>query len=295
MKLVLLPAGTFVMGSPATEKDRYDDESPQRDVTIDDAFYMGVYPVTQEQYEQVMADVGGSASTACSQSASQAASQALSRPSSPASAAAASGANQPASRPPNSASGPVAIAPASRNSASAPSTAPASQPSFFTGPKNPVDRVSWSAAQEFCRRLSEKTGKIVRLPTEAEWEYACRAGTVTRFFFGDDPEYFELPDYAWFDQNSGAKTHAVGQKKPNPWGLYDICGNVWEWCSDYYMASYADAGSDDPEGPASGQYRVLRGGCWDRKAAYCRSAARYWFHPDIQLNWIGFRVVVEKP
>jgi formylglycine-generating enzyme required for sulfatase activity len=274
MRLELIPAGKFVMGSPAAEIDRADDEGPQHEVTISKPFYIGAFLVTQEQYEVVMAVPEPAPATT----------QAASSPST--------------SRPKARAGQPddeVAAPATSRPSTSAPASAPAaSQPSFFKGPKNPVERVSWVTANEFCRRLSQKTGRTVRLPTEAEWEYACRAGTITRFYYGDDLEYVELPQYAWFDQDSAGKTHPVAQKKPNALALFDMHGHVWEWCSDYYMPSYADSGSVDPTGPATGQYRVLRGGCWDRKAAYCRSAARYWFHPDIQLNWIGFRVVVEK-
>jgi formylglycine-generating enzyme required for sulfatase activity len=132
-------------------------------------------------------------------------------------------------------------------------------PSKFKGPTNPVESVTWDEAVEFCRRLSEKTGKTFRLPTEAEWEYACRAGTKTRFSFGDSESV--LGDYAWCTSNSGGKTHPVGQKKPNAWGLYDMHGNVWEWCADWF-GDYSSGSSTDPQGPGSGGSRVLRGGSW---------------------------------
>jgi formylglycine-generating enzyme required for sulfatase activity len=132
-------------------------------------------------------------------------------------------------------------------------------PSDFKGPTNPVDKVSWNEAVEFCRRLSEKTRKTVRLPTEAEWEYACRAGSKTRFSFGDSDSI--LGDYAWYRSNSGSKPHPVGQKKPNAWGLYDMHGNVWEWCADRY-GPYSSEASTDPQGAGSGSARVVRGGSW---------------------------------
>jgi formylglycine-generating enzyme required for sulfatase activity len=132
-------------------------------------------------------------------------------------------------------------------------------PSQFKGPTNPVENVSWSEAVEFCRKLSEKTGKTFRLPTEAEWEYACRAGTKTRFSFGDSDSV--LGDYVWYKSNSGGKTHPVGQKKPNAWGLYDMHGNVWEWCADW-LGPYSSKASVDPQGADPGGARVLRGGAW---------------------------------
>jgi len=132
-------------------------------------------------------------------------------------------------------------------------------PSKFKGPTNPVDSVTWDEAVEFCRKLSEKTGKAVRLPTEAEWEYACRAGSKTRFSFGDSDSV--LGDYAWCGSNSGGKTHPVGQKKPNPWGLYDMHGNLYEWCADW-RSPYSSKASTDPQGPGSGNRPGLRGGSW---------------------------------
>jgi len=132
-------------------------------------------------------------------------------------------------------------------------------PSHVKGPTNPVEVVSWDDAVLFCRKLSEKTGKTLRLPTEAEWEYACRAGTTTRFSFGDSES--ALGDYAWHKGNCGGKTQPVAQKKPNAWGLYDMHGNVKEWCADW-LGSYPTGTSVDPQGAASGVHRVARGGDW---------------------------------
>jgi formylglycine-generating enzyme required for sulfatase activity len=162
-------------------------------------------------------------------------------------------------------------------------------PSAFKGPMNPVESVSWDEAVEFCRRLSEKTGKTVRLPTEAEWEYACRAGTTTAFSFGDADS--ALGDYAWYSANSGNKTHPVGRKKPNAWGLYDMHGNVAEWCQDF-QGGYAAGAVTDPAGPGSGTSRVLRGASWRTNPDYCRSASRNYRTPDSRGNYCGFRVAV---
>jgi formylglycine-generating enzyme required for sulfatase activity len=160
-------------------------------------------------------------------------------------------------------------------------------PSSFKGPANPVETVSWNDATEFCKKLSEKTRQAVRLPTEAEWEYACRAGTKTAFSFGDDES--ALGDYAWYAANSGDTTHPVGQKKPNAWGLFDMHGNVWEWCADWWGV-YPKGAVTDPQGPASGKYRVLRGGAWPLDPGRCRSASLTDFTPDSRYFIYGFRV-----
>jgi formylglycine-generating enzyme required for sulfatase activity len=162
-------------------------------------------------------------------------------------------------------------------------------PSKIKGPTNPVVSVSWEDAGEFCRKLSEKTGKTVRLPTEAEWEYACRAGTKTRFSFGDSD--IALGDYAWCGRNSGGKAHPVGRKKPNAWGLYDMHGNVWEWCVDWY-GSYSSGASTDPQGAGSGGTRVARGGAWDfDDSGVFRCAYRFSrdFAPTARSYYRGFR------
>jgi formylglycine-generating enzyme required for sulfatase activity len=149
--------------------------------------------------------------------------------------------------------------------------------------------VSLTDATEFCKKLSEKTRQAVRLPTEAEWEYACRAGTATAYSFGDADS--ALGDYAWYGSNSGNTTHPVGQKKPNAWGLYDMHGNVWEWCADWY-GSYPTGAVTDPQGAASGTSRVLRGGSWFYNPSDCRSANRNGLTPDFRIINLGLRVVV---
>jgi formylglycine-generating enzyme required for sulfatase activity len=137
-----------------------------------------------------------------------------------------------------------------------------------------------------------------QLPTEAQWEYACRAGRTTRYSFGDDEA--SLGEYAWYDKNSHSKTHPIGEKKPNAWGLYDMHGNVWEWCQDWYSGGYypkwavlevvSMPPTDDPNGPATGLLRVVRGSDWNGPATGCRSAIRGRFAPENQRNFLGFRV-----
>ena len=165
-------------------------------------------------------------------------------------------------------------------------------PSKFKGEANPVETVSWEDATEFCKKLSEKTRQAVRLPTEAEWEYACRAGSHTQFCFGDSTE--GLGEYAWYQNNSDMKTHPVGQKKPNAWGLYDMHGNLWQWCADWY-GNYPKGAVKDPKGAASGGERVLRGGCWINAADVCRCANRNHVIPVGRISYNGFRVVVTAP
>ena len=221
MKLLRIPAGKFMMGSPETEKGHRDDEGPQRWVTISKPFYMGVTEVTQAQYESV------------------------------------TGKN----------------------------------PSKFKAPLNPVEMVFWNDATVFCAVLSKKTRRAVRLPTEAQWEYACRAGTKTRFSFGKEDK--GLNAHGWYKANSGDKTHPVSQKKPNAFGLYDMHGNVWEWCRDWYDAKfYAKAKSINPENTTKASARVLRGGSWDNFPQNCRAASRRWNTTDSRNINCGFRVVV---
>ena len=240
MKLVEIPAGKFLMGSPKTVVEA--DESPQHEVTISKPFYMGVFEVTQEQYKQV---IGKS-------------------------------------------------------------------PSGFKGAKNPMECVSWDEAIEFCKKLSQKTGKTVSLPTEAQWEYACRAGSKTRFSFGDKDDDLHkygngcdksntmgVPGQDKEHNDGFDKTAPVGSLRPNAFGLYDMHGNVCEWCSDWYGDSYANlpagqagAKNQDPTGLDSGLRRVIRGGCWSDSPAGCRSANRSSNYPDIRNVYIGFRVVV---
>jgi formylglycine-generating enzyme required for sulfatase activity len=240
MRLALIPAGKFMMGSPATELGRGSDEGPQREVTISKPFYMGAFEVTQEQYEQVMGK----------------------------------------------------------------------NPSAFKGAKNPVENVSWDEAVEFCRKLSARTGKKVMLPTEARWEYACRAGTTTAFHTGDALKPGQANVYipsnpgvwdtimAWVGKSPAQKTIQMmpaGSFPPNGFGLYDMHGNVWEWCSDWHADSYANAKNQDPTGPDSGSGRVLRGGCWDDNPPHCRSAYRDGSSPDYRYRYLGFRVAVDLP
>ena len=166
-------------------------------------------------------------------------------------------------------------------------------PSRFKCPQNPVESVSWKDAVQFCRKLSampaaKTAGHVYRLPTEAEWEYACRSGTTTAYGFGDDAS--RLGDYGWFGSNSGSKTHPVGEKKPNAWGLYGMHGNVWEWCQDWY-GEYPSGSATDPTGATSGSYRVLRGGGWYGSARDCRSAYRNRNSPVYRSDDLGFRVL----
>jgi len=242
MRLVLIPPGEFMMGSPASDPDASSDEKPRHKkprhkkprhkVRITNAFYLGVTEVTQEQYEKVM------------------------------------GMN----------------------------------PSYHKGAANPVVSVSWAAALEFCEKLSSKEGATYRLPTEAEWEYACRAGTTTAYSFGDDES--QLREYAWFRENSGFredsghKAHPVGQKKPNAWGLFDMHGNVYELCQDWY-GYYSSHAVTDPSGPQKAGYRagrVLRGGKFDHRARGVRSASRNYYAPlNVHSKSVGFRVARTYP
>jgi len=165
-------------------------------------------------------------------------------------------------------------------------------PSTSKGAKNPVEIVSWDDAQEFCKKVSAKTGKTVRLPTEAEWEFACRAGTTTTYYTGDTEADLNLA--AWYNHNSNGTTHPVGQKEPNAWGLYDMHGNVFEWCQDWY-GEYPAGAATDPKGAANGQFRVLRGGSWNINPRNCRSANRIRVTPDSRNSFSGFRVVLAGP
>ena len=218
MRFKLIQAGSFMMGSNASDAD--DDEKPSHQVTITRSFYICVYEVTQGQYETV------------------------------------TGTN----------------------------------PSRFQfGPNRPVEQVSWNDAVEFCRRLSEIEGVTYRLPTEAEWEYACRAGTTTDYYWGSD----SAGSYAWHRDNSSShsgRTHDVGQKLPNEWGLYDMAGNVLEWCSDWY-GSYSGSAQTDPHGPSSGSGRVLRGGSSYMHPWYLRVSSRAGLPPGDWYSISGFRCV----
>jgi len=166
-------------------------------------------------------------------------------------------------------------------------------PSGSKGASLPLETVSWYDAQEFCKKVSKKTGQAVRLPTEAEWEFACRAGTTTAYYSGDTEA--DLGRAAWYPANSGGTTHPVGQKEPNAFGLYDMHGNVWEWCQDWY-GDYKPEAALNPQGPPQGEYRVLRGNSWyDFNLRSCRSANRDWNPPVIRGPYIGFRLMLAGP
>jgi formylglycine-generating enzyme required for sulfatase activity len=219
MSFVLIPEGSFTMGSPTGESGRDSDER-QHPVTISKPFYLQTTEVTQKQWAQVMG----------------------------------------------------------------------SNPSSFKdcGDGCPVENVSWDDAQEFIRRLNQKGGgKGYRLPSEAEWEYACRARSTGAYWFGD--EEARLGEYAWYSLNSENKTHPVGTKKPNAWDLFDMHGNVWEWCQDWY-GEYPTSQVTDPTGPEAGEHRVLRGGSWFSYAGGVRSEGRGGDGPGGRIIGIGFRV-----
>ncbi|MCC6822249.1 MAG: formylglycine-generating enzyme family protein [Verrucomicrobia subdivision 3 bacterium] len=168
----------------------------------------------------------------------------------------------------------------------------------------PVELVEWEDATAYCAALTERerlagrigTNSVYRLPTEAEWEYACRAWTSTRFSYGDDPGYTNLTNYAWYWDNNGGTMHPVGQKLANPWGLYDMHGNAWEWCQDYFD-TYPGGIAVDPQGPAEGWgVHVFRGGAWyswpEALVGHCRSASRNFYFGVYMTSYTGFRVVL---
>jgi formylglycine-generating enzyme required for sulfatase activity len=174
-----------------------------------------------------------------------------------------------------------------------------SNPSYFRGTlKRPVEQVGWNEAVEYCSKETSRlqnagrlpAGYECRLPTEAEWEYACRAGSGTKFGHGDD--YGKLGDYAWFAGNSGKMTQPVEKKLPNAWGLYDMHGNVWEWCLDWYSEALPGGRVADPQGQAEGLRRVNRGGCWSSIGWYCRSSTRFYVWATGKMNGLGFRPVI---
>ncbi|MBM3822241.1 MAG: formylglycine-generating enzyme family protein [Verrucomicrobia bacterium] len=171
-------------------------------------------------------------------------------------------------------------------------------PSHFTGDTHrPVEKVSFADAERFCTLLTARerearripAGYEYRLPTEAEWEYACRAGTTNLFSFGDDQAAAE--SFAWTAENSKETTHPVGQKKPNPWGLHDMHGNVWEWTADWYGPHPAQPVTD-PVGAATNKFKIFKGGGWNQDAEYARSANRFGMAPHTGIHFVGFRVVL---
>jgi formylglycine-generating enzyme required for sulfatase activity len=219
MEFILIPAGSFIMGSNIG----YKDAKPSHEVEISQSFYLQTTEVTQGQWKKVMGD----------------------------------------------------------------------NPSKFKqcGDDCPVERVSWEYAQGFIAKLNqlEKT-KAYRLPSEAEWEYACRAGTTTEYSFGDDAS--KLGEYGWYRDNSNKRTQKVATKKPNSWGLYDMHGNVWDWVEDDWHGSYEGAPADGRAfvDNSSGSYHVVRGGGWYSVAEGCRSATRINISPDLRRGDVGFRV-----
>jgi formylglycine-generating enzyme required for sulfatase activity len=226
MNFVKIKAGAFVMGTPAREDEREDDERQHR-VELTRSFMIGAHEVTVAQF---------------------------------AAFATATGFKNREWR----------------------------SPDFPQGDDHPVVSVSWSDALAFCEWLSSKEGKKYRLPTEAEWEYACRAGSRTAYAFGDDPN--QLGEYAWFEDNSQERTHRVGTKKPNAWGLYDMAGNVYEWCGDGY-AAYPAADAVDPKNNPTLKTHVLRGGAWDKDSEECRAGDRT--ESQKRNENVGFRIVLE--
>ena len=166
-----------------------------------------------------------------------------------------------------------------------------SNPSYFKGDDLPVEQVSWNDCQDFISKLNAMTGKRFRLPSEAEWEYAARGGKKSRGYQYSGSN--TLGDVAWYEGNSGSKTHAVGTKQPNELGIYDMTGNVWEWCQDW-DGSYSSSPQTNPTGAASGSFRVDRGGCWDYSAGYCRSSYRYCGTPGIRYYGLGLRLVLSE-
>jgi formylglycine-generating enzyme required for sulfatase activity len=236
LEMVAIPGGTFIMGSPENEEGYHSSESPQHEVTVP-PFFMGKYPVTQQQWRV------------------------------------------------------VAALPKDKIDLK-------SDPSYFKGDNLPVECVSWNDAQEFCARLSRMANKTYRLPTEAEWEYACRGGTTTPFYCGEtistDLANYD-GNYTYGQGQKGEyreKTTEVGKFPANPFGLYNMCGNVWEWCEDGWHENYINAPTDGSAWTSpSTEYMLLRGGSWYDYAGYCRSAFRHGHLRDFRYNDYGFRVV----
>lgn len=218
MEMVYVEGGTFQMGvSAESDADAYEREAPEHNVTVS-SFYIGVYEVTQEQWQAVMGD----------------------------------------------------------------------NPSQYTGENMPVDNVTWEAASEFCEKLSALTGKNYVLPTEAQWEFAAKGGNLSEGYkySGSD----NVKDVAWYWDNASFKTHSVGGRLPNELGIYDMSGNVYEWCSDWY-AEYTSDDAVDPAGPETGEQKCCRGGAWASNAAGVRNTYRGSYAVDFQYNILGIRVV----
>jgi formylglycine-generating enzyme required for sulfatase activity len=213
LKMKLIPAGEFDMGNK--------DNGPVHRVHLTRPFYLGIFPVTQTQYQRITGE----------------------------------------------------------------------NPSHFKGEDRPVECVSWDDAIKFCKKLSGKLGQEYHLPTEAEWEYTCRAGTTSEYCFGDDEEDFS--DYGWYDEDHRLGTHPVGKKLPNSLGLYDMHGNVWEWCHDWY-SDYPKGSVTDPFVSHSDDGHIHRGGCWYLNARICGSAERFWDTDDRSVS-VSFRLARTIP
>ena len=220
LEMVLIPKGSFLMGSSDSDPDALEWEKPQHQVEITQAFYLGKYQITQGQWQTI-----------------------------------------------------VGYNPAR----------------FQKGDRYPVEQVSWNDCRTFLNQLNQKTGKQYRLPSEAEWEYACQAGRTSRYFFGDDAE--QLGKYCWFSQNSGDRPQAVGQKQPNNFGLFDMYGNVWEWCEDSFTDNYNTPRTQKPFVNSSAT-KVLRGGAWYNHPKDYRSAHRDYSNREFGLITCGFRVAI---
>jgi formylglycine-generating enzyme required for sulfatase activity len=225
LDLVLIPAGSFIMGSSKSGMGQWDNQRPVHRVQITRPFYLGKYEVTQDQYSAVMGQ----------------------------------------------------------------------NPSKVIGATHPVNRVSRSEAVAFCKKLGATLGRNVRLPTEAEWEYACRAGTKTRFYWGDDASV--VGDYAvCLTTDSAEDIQAVGGKKPNAWGLYDMIGNVSEWCSDW-LGRYVAQWNVDPQGPPIGTAHVVRGSCYCGTPTFCTCTDRIGVtggDGPTTIVWLGFRLAMDS-
>ena len=219
MEFVFVGPGSFTMGSPDAEAERFPVEGPLHRVEIKRGFWLGVTEVTQRQYQRLM------------------------------------GAN----------------------------------PSHFRAdPSQPVETVGWDQAVEFCDALSKRARVAAGLPSESQWEYACRAGSTTAYAFGATAA--DLDAHAWHPGNAGRTTHPVGGKRPNAWGLFDMHGNVWEWCEDRWHPDYGGSPADGSPRSVGTDDRVQRGGSWKLNPRGLRSASRYWGAPTMRYFTTGFRV-----
>jgi len=281
MKMILIPAGEFWMGSSpaqietarhhdrAFKKEWEQEEQPQHRVRINRPFYLGAHEVTRREFAQFVRATGHQTDAI------------------------------------RDGKGGMGYDPTSGEFRQDPNY-DWQNPGFAQQENQPVVNVSWNDANAFCEWLSQKEQVIYRLPTEAEWEYACRAGTRSQFYCGDDPEGLAAvanvadatakTKFAKWNTISAEDgfifTAPVGSFRPNNFGLFDMHGNVWEWCQDWYRADYyAKSPESDPQGPAKGTVRVFRGGSWYDAAGFCRSAFRYWDAPTYRDYFLGFRVV----